>query len=67
MLQTIKNCIINLPQESFGAFYQRYVASCEDSIVDSDVRAVESEISSLCKIPELITSINELTDSLHHA
>ena len=64
MLQTIKNYIINLPCKSFGEFYQDYIVQCEDLVVDSDVAAAESEITSMCKIPELIANINMLSNSL---
>ena len=41
MLQTIREAIDNLPDKSFSEFYQDYVISSQDAIINYDVSIAE--------------------------
>lgn len=65
MLQTVKDYIENMPSESFGTFYQRFVVQSEDKILDTIVQKTQSELSQKLESANvLIHNINSLAEEL---
>ena len=64
MLETIKESIANLPSESFGEFYQKYIFDLEDEIIDHDISKANSAFKSIEDINEIVKGINRLTEEL---
>lgn len=64
MLKVIKQTIDELPSESFGEFYQDYVANLEDDILDHDMKIADSAFKSIDDIPEIIKGLNKMTQEL---
>lgn len=64
MLETVKQCISDLPDSKFDDFYQDYIVASEKMIIDSDLNVAARdyrEIEDACKI---IQGINKLTEEL---
>ena len=64
MLQTIREAIDNLPDKSFSEFYQDYVISSQDAIINYDVSIAEKHYTSLEDTTKLLKGLNTLTEEL---
>ena len=58
LLQNIKN------QEYFPEFYQRYVASIQDKIINDDVLLASTTFTSFKDINVILADVNKLTEEL---
>ena len=65
MLQTIRDYIETLDSKpSFGKYYQQYVKSVQDSIVNHDVALASREFTTIEDTAEVIKGLNALTEEL---
>lgn len=64
MLKAVKESIDSLPDESFGVFYQSYIADLEDEIIERDMKQANSTFHSIEDITDIIKCINALTEEL---
>ena len=65
MLQTIKDYIANMPDKDFATFYQEYVLSIQDKIVDNDAKLLESRWKGDKSTSEILAGITTLTEELN--
>ena len=65
MLQAIKEEISALPIESFAQYYQRFVVSAQDSVLDAIIAKAESEVQDdFTSTTDMIRNINILAEEL---
>lgn len=64
MLETVKEAIADLPDETFSEFYQKYIADLEDAIIAYDISKASSTLQSIEDVPDIIKIINKLTEEL---
>lgn len=64
MLETIKQAVEELPNETFGEYYQKYVMQSQDSIIQHDVSFAGHQYHSLEDIPQLMQGLNTLSEEL---
>ena len=64
MLDTIRQCIKELPSESFEVMYQRYVKDVQDKIIDHDICLANHSYKSIEDINQLVVGLNILTEEL---
>ena len=64
MLRTVREAIINLPDKSFGEFYQDYVKVVQDSIIKRNIDTVSKQVTSFSDTTEVIKGLNTLTEEL---
>lgn len=64
MLETIKQEIDRLPDISFADYYQQYVITMQDQIMDYHLSLVKHQFNTIEDIPELIKGINKLSEEM---
>lgn len=64
MLQTIRDSISNLPDKSFSEFYQEYVRSSQDSIINHDISIVAKQYTTLEDTTQILKGLNTITEEL---
>lgn len=64
MLTTIKQYISNLDDTDFDTFYQDYVVSVQDSIVNHQMTVDSKKFTNIESITSLFKSINTLVEDL---
>lgn len=64
MLQTIREAIENLPDKSFGQFYQEYVKKAQDKIIRKDISFASTQLTSLEDTTDIVKGLNTLTEEL---
>lgn len=65
MLETIKAYIDNLPNKTFGQFYQEYVIKMQDQIIESDISAFESQHALDGDANQLLSSVDTMVKELN--
>lgn len=64
MLEVVKQTISDLPDDSFGCFYQHYIMRIEDKILDYDAKRASSLFHSIEDVNDIIKNINKITEEL---
>ena len=64
MLQTVRNCIENLPEEPFADFYQDYVQRTQDRILARTIAVDSMRFTSLEDMNTVLESLNTMTEEL---
>ena len=64
MLSDIKEAIANLPDESFGEFYQEYVKRAQNSIISHNVNSAYKQYTTLEDTTAIIAGLNKITEEL---
>ena len=64
MLQTIRDSISNLPDKSFSEFYQEYVRSSQDSIINHDISIAAKQYTTLDDTTQILKGLNIITEEL---
>lgn len=64
MLTTVKSSIRDIPNISFAEYYQQYIKSVQDTLLDKITKDVPRNFDSIDDLPILINGINALTEEL---
>lgn len=64
MLEVVKQTLVDLPENTFGEFYQEYIANLEDKILEYDLLRASSTFHSIDDITDIIRIINKMTEDL---
>ena len=64
MLTTVKSSIRNTPDISFAEYYQQYIKSVQDTLLDKITKDVPRNFDSIDDLPIIINGINALTEEL---
>ena len=64
MLSSVKQSILDLPQEDFGEFYRRYVIDSQDTIINHDLSLADRVFKSISNVTEIIQGLNIISEEL---
>jgi hypothetical protein len=65
MLATIKETVSNLPDKPFSEFYQDFVLSSQQSILNHDIKLAFKGINSIEDTLSIMSGLNKLTEELN--
>lgn len=64
MLTTVRSSIQDIPDISFAEYYQQYIKSVQDTLLDKITKDVPRNFDSIDDLPIIINGINALTEEL---
>lgn len=64
MLETIKQCINNLPDKSFDDLYQEYIVETQNRIMNHQLNIDSHRFRSIDDINTVLKDLNKLTEEL---
>lgn len=64
MLSSVKQAIDSLPEKDFSEFYQEYIISTQDRIINHDLDLASRVFHNVEDVTYLIQGLNTLTEEL---
>lgn len=64
MLNSIREAIKELPELEFSEFYQEYVRTMQDKIIDHDIQLARHDYTSLEDAIQIMSGLNDITEEL---